>query len=215
MFSIGAHGRLRGQLSAHLDGELRGAAAEQLEKHIAGCEGCRLELEQLRATVAALHGLPEVQAPRSFTASAERAAGRRPQTRAAAPLALGVRLAPAGVAVALAAVLVVDLGGISDDGGGTTAERGASDYGATEYGAPTDAAAPNAEGAPTPAKSEAPGEDAKDDGTSTQADDAQPPAEAGGDGGIDALAAAEIGLGVTLGLLVLGSIGLAFAGRKT
>ena len=35
----------------------------------------------------------------------------------------------------------------------------------------------------------------------------------GGDG-IDALAAAEIGLGVTLGLLALGGLALAFAGRK-
>jgi hypothetical protein len=216
MFSISAHRRLRGQLSVYIDGELRGAAAERLEKHLAGCEGCRLELEQLRATVAALHDLPEVQAPRSFTLSRESAAlaaGRRPRARAAAPLALGVRLAAAGVAVALAAVFVVDLGGLADNGDGTTAERSASDGGA-EYSSPTDAAAPNAEGVPTPSKSEAPGGDVNDGGTSTQTNGVQPPAETGG-GGIDALAAAEIGLGVTLGLLVLGSIGLAFAGRKT
>ena len=208
MFPISTHGRLRDQLSAYVDGEVEGAAAQRLEKHLAGCDGCRLELEQLRATVAALHDLPEAQAPRSFTVSAERAAGRRPQTRAAAPLALGVRLAAAGVAVALAAVFVVDLGGLAGDNeSGTTAERAASDRSA-EYGVPADGAAetPGAGQAPTGAES--------DSGTPSQTSEVIPPAETGG-GGIDALAAAEIGLGVTLGLLVLGSIGLAFAGRKT
>src|SRR3972149_287209 len=111
----GAHRRFRESLSAYIDGELEAAAAERLEAHLAACEGCRLELEQLRVTAAALRDLPEVQVPRSFTLSPERAAARRPQTRAAAPLALGMRLAAAGVAVALAAVFVVDLGGLAED----------------------------------------------------------------------------------------------------
>ena len=209
MFPISTHARLRNQLSAYVDGEVEGAAAQRLEKHLAGCDGCRLALEQLRATVAALHDLPEVQAPRSFTVSAERAAGRRPQTRAAAPLALGVRLAAAGVAVALAAVFVVDLGGLAGDNEtGTTAERAASDRG-IGYSAPDDnggAETPGAIAAPTGAES--------DTGTPSLTSEVIPPAETGG-GGIDALATAEIGLGVTLGLLLLGGIGLAFAGRKT
>ena len=222
MFSIGAHRRLRDQLSAYMDGELRGAAVERLEKHLAGCEGCRLELEQLRATVAALHDIPEVQAPRSFALSAERAAWRRPQTRAAVPLALGVRLAAAGVAVALAAVFVVDLGGLAGDNeAGTTAERAASDRGA-EYGVPAgDATAPTssppASGtdlrgtpqAPVTTDEANPPEGAMD-GASQNAD--VPPAE-GGDG-IDALTAAEIGLAAALALLVLGGEVLAYAGRK-
>ena len=133
----GSHRRFRESLSAYIDGELQGAAAERLEEHLAACEGCRLELGQLRATVAALHDLPEVQAPRSFTLSAERAAGRRPQTRAAAPLALGVRLAAAGVAVALAAVFVVDLGGLAEDNEAGTA--------APQMLADEDAAVPGAE----------------------------------------------------------------------
>lgn len=69
MFSISTHRRFRDQLSAYIDGELRASAAERLETHLAACEGCRLELGQLRATAAALHDLPEVQAPRSFTLS--------------------------------------------------------------------------------------------------------------------------------------------------
>jgi hypothetical protein len=212
MFSISTHRRFRDQLSAYIDGELEGAAAERLEKHLAGCEGCRLELVQLRATVAALHDLPEVQAPRSFALSAERAAGRRPQTRAAAPLALGVRLAAAGVAVALAAVFVVDLGGLAGDNeAGTTAPQAASDRNA-EYAAPDDgAAAPNAEGAPTPATTdEANPPEGATDGASQNV--SVPPAE-GGDG-IDALTAAEIGLAAALALLVLGGGVLAYAGRK-
>jgi hypothetical protein len=109
-----------------------------------------------------------------------------------------MRLAAAGVAVALAAVLVVDLGGLAGDNqAGTTAPEAASDRG-TGYGAPTDsAAAPNAEGAQTPAA------------------DVQPPAQTGGGGGIDALAAAEIGLGLTLALLLLGGVAFTFTARKT
>src|SRR3990170_1672096 len=114
-FWPGAHRRFRESLSAYIDGEMEASAVERLEAHLAACEGCRLELQQLRATAAALHDLPEIQAPRSFTLSPQRAAARRPLTGAATPLALGMRLAAAGVAVALAAVFVVDLGGLADD----------------------------------------------------------------------------------------------------
>src|SRR3990172_5679128 len=115
MFRPGAHRRFRESLSPYIDGEMRASAAERLEAHLAACEGCRLELEQLRATAAALRDLPEIEVPRSFTLSPERAAARRPLTGAAAPLALGMRLAAAGLAVALAAGFVVGPGGV---GGG-------------------------------------------------------------------------------------------------
>jgi len=207
VFWPGAHRRFRESLSPYIDGEMEAGAAERLEAHLAACEGCHLELQQLRAMAAALHDLPQVELPRSFTLSPERAAARRPLTGAATPLALGMRLAAAGVAVALAAVLVVDLGGLAGDNqAGTTAPQAASDRG-TEYGVPTDsAAAPSAEGAQTPAAG-------SDTGTPSKTAEVQPPAETGGDG-IDTLAAAEIGLGVTLGLLVLGGLALAFTGRK-
>ena len=214
MFSISAHGRLRDQLSSYIDGELGAPASERLEAHLAGCQSCRLEVEQLRATAAALRDLPEVQAPRSFALSPERAAGRHQRAGAAAPLALGMRLAAAGVAVALAAVLVVDLGGLAGDSGAGTTREAASDR-SMEYSSPADAAAPDAGGAPTPATGEAPTGAVSDTGTPAPADETQPPAVSTGDGGIDALAAAEIALGVTLGLLVLGGVALAFAGRRT
>ena len=200
MFRPGAHRRFRESLSPYIDREL--------EAHLAACEGCRLELQQLRATASALHDLPEVQVPRSFALSPERAAvRRRPLTGAAAPLALGMRLAAAGVAVALAAVLVVDLGGLGGDNqAGTTAPQAASDR-STEYAVPTDsAAAPSAEGAQTPAGS--------DTGTPSKTSEAQPATDTDG-GGFDALTAAEIALGVTLGLLVVGGLALTFTGRKT
>ena len=234
MFSIGTHRRFRDQLSAYIDGELEAAAAERLETHLAACEGCRLELEQLRATAAALRDLPEVQAPRSFTLSPERAAARRPLTGATAPLALGMRLAAAGVAVALAAVFVVDLGGLAEDNeAGTTAPQmladedaavpGAEDSAgyATTPEAPSErtsggaapAASPSAEGGdselaqPATGAVETPvaGPEEVRSPLASQEDD---------DGGIDALTAAEIGLGAALALLVLGGGVLAYAGRK-
>src|SRR3989337_3917553 len=141
----GAHRRFREGLSAYIDGELEASAAERLETHLAACEGCRLELEQLRATAAALRDLPEAEVPRSFTLSPkatrlgespERAAARRPLTGATAPLALGMRLAAAGVAVALAAVFVVDLGGLAEDNeAGTTAPQMLADEDAAVPGA--------------------------------------------------------------------------------
>ena len=200
MFWPGTHRRFRESLSPYIDGELEANAAERLEAHLAACEGCRLELQQLRAMAAALHDLPEVQVPRSFTLSPDRIAARRPLTGAAAPLALGMRLAAAGLAVALAAVLVVDLGGLAGDNqAGTTAQQAASERNAG-YAAPTDSSVAPDAGSDTPTPPKTP--------------EAQP-AAATGDDGIDALATAEIALGVTLGLLVLGGLALAFAGRKT
>ena len=110
--------------------------------------------------------------------------------------------------VALAAVLVVDLGGLAGDNqAGTTAPQAASERNG-EYLAPTDsAAAPSAEGAQTPAAG-------SDTGTPSKTSEAQPATDTDG-GGFDALTAAEIALGVTLGLLVVGGLALTFTGRKT
>src|SRR3972149_1487751 len=89
-------------------------------------------------------------------------------------------------------------------GGGPPAPQAASDRSTESASPPDSAAAPSAEGAQTPATGEAPG------------GDVLPPVRNGGGGsGIDALAAAEIALGVTLGLLLLGGLALTFTGRKT
>jgi len=218
----GAHRRFREGLSAYLDGELEAAAAERLDAHLAACDGCRLELDQLRATATALRDLPAVEAPRSFAlspeatrlgVSPERVPRRREPPLAAAPLALGMRLAAAGVAVALAAVLVVDLGGLSGDNQPGTAPQTATQRDA-EYAAPTDsAAAPDVQGEGTPPAGEAFGED-KGAVTPSHTSEAERPALTD-DSGIDALRAAEIALGVTLALLLLGGLALAFTVRKT
>lgn len=243
MFWFDRHRRFRDQLSAYIDGALDPPAAARLEAHLAQCAPCRVELEQLRATVAALRELPEAEAPRSFALSPERAAVRRPAVPAA-PLAFGARIAAAGVAVALAAVLVVDLGDLGGDGApeetppsGMIAERQA-DEGEMEAGDAAPAAVPEPYGTPAapevggleealvpePGVAETPAADdaaefMRDSGAAeTPAagpEEAEAPAAApSDDGGVDALTAAEIGLVVALGVLVVGSLALAFAGRK-
>ncbi len=224
MFWFDRHRRLRDQLSAYIDGALDPPAAGRLEAHLGECEGCRAELLQLRSTVAALRDLPEAQVPRSFALSPERAAVRRPAVPAA-PLAFGARIAAAGVAVALAAVLVVDLGDLGGDAATEevsapqmTAEREADEGGMEGEGA-APAAVPEPYGTPAvPEAAEDAGADFRRDTAAGETpaagpDEAEAPAAAPS-GGIDALTAAEIGLAATLGVLVVGSLALALAGRK-
>ncbi len=229
IFWFNRHRRLRDQLSAYIDGELDASAAERLERHLAECGRCRQEMEQLRATVAALQKLPAVEAPRSFTLSQERVAPRPPMP-VASPLAFGARIAAAGVAAALAVVLVVDLGdfggdGVTDeatapqmmrseaDGGELEAADGAAAIG----GAAGEAPAPDEGPAGTPA---APSENDSElelmTGNADEETEDEEPAvtPAGGDGGIDALTATEIGLATALMILVAGSLALALAGRR-
>ena len=56
----------RGMLSDYMDRRLNPEQLTQVEEHLLTCEGCRKELESLRATVALLHRLPEAMASRSF-----------------------------------------------------------------------------------------------------------------------------------------------------
>ena len=55
------------RLSSLLDGELDPNERAEAERHLAGCEICRSELESLRSTVMRLSALPRVALPRSFT----------------------------------------------------------------------------------------------------------------------------------------------------
>ena len=230
MFWFNRHRRRRDQLSAYIDGELDASATERLEGHLAECGRCRQEMEQLRATVAALQELPAVGPPRSFTLSPGRV-GPRPPMPVASPLAFGARIAAAGVAAALAVVLVVDLGDFGGDGvtdEATAPQITRSEANEDELEAAGGAAAPEgAQGAPA---AEAGAEDDAEDGAETFMSDtdgaAETPAAApeeaeapavtvtGGDGGIDALTAAEIGLASALAVLLVGSLALAFAGRR-
>ena len=57
-------------LTEYLDGRLRSQTRERLERVMAGCADCRLEMESLRDTVAMLRQLPVMAPRRSFIMSA-------------------------------------------------------------------------------------------------------------------------------------------------
>lgn len=59
---------IRKLLSAHLDDELPAPEAAEVRAHLASCPACRTELELLRLTVGALHGLPDLPAPAGILA---------------------------------------------------------------------------------------------------------------------------------------------------
>ncbi|MBN1418509.1 MAG: zf-HC2 domain-containing protein [Planctomycetes bacterium] len=54
---------IRGDLSAYLDGELPSASAAEIERHLAGCPGCREELATLRRVAELVRRLPRETAP--------------------------------------------------------------------------------------------------------------------------------------------------------
>ncbi len=227
MFWFNRHRRLRDKLSAYIDGELDASAADRLERHLAECGRCRQEMEQLRATVAALQELPAVEPPRSFTLSPERVAPR-PRMSVASPLAFGARIAAAGVAAALAVVLIVDLGDFGGDGvtdESTAPQMMRSEANEDELEEAGGVAAPDeTQGAPAAELDAEDGVDTfmSDTGGAVETpaaapEEAEAPAVApavDGGGGIDALTAVEIGLAAALGLLVAGSLALSLAGRR-
>ena len=58
----------REAIGALVDGELEGAERAALEAHLAGCNGCRRELEELRGLAAAFAALTPVEPPPDFEA---------------------------------------------------------------------------------------------------------------------------------------------------
>ncbi|NIO67475.1 MAG: hypothetical protein GTN71_00040 [Anaerolineae bacterium] len=56
------------ELETYVDGELSPERTALLERHLAGCEGCRAELARVRAVVAALETWPLVAEPAQLTA---------------------------------------------------------------------------------------------------------------------------------------------------
>jgi hypothetical protein len=231
------HRRFREALSAYLDGELDVLAAERLDRHLAQCERCRGELEELRATVSALRELPEARLPRSFALTPEQAgASPRRRTAAAAPLAFGMRIAAAGLAVALAAVFVVDLGDFGGDGAAGRRLPASETELYDEAPPEADAGAFQPSGTPaTPTAGELAPANARDEGGDATAEPLNgltdttdgtggadaggaeagaPPATSDGDGGISALTAAEIALAAALGVALTGSLAFAYAGKK-
>jgi hypothetical protein len=108
-------GHPRGELAPYADGRLAPDAAARVEAHLAGCKGCRADVEAQRRVRAMLAALPDNPAPRSFALTPEMAGEPAPRAPATTPpLANGLRLASVGIALALAAVIVIDVG---QDGG--------------------------------------------------------------------------------------------------
>jgi len=56
------------RLSAYLDHDLDSDEERELREHLAQCEACSAELEAMRATLGALHGLEEIEPDESFYA---------------------------------------------------------------------------------------------------------------------------------------------------
>jgi anti-sigma factor RsiW len=62
---FGPDGHLDDALSAYLDDELAPAARREAESHLAGCAGCRAELDDVASARQAIRILPVHAAPRS------------------------------------------------------------------------------------------------------------------------------------------------------
>ncbi|NUN47623.1 MAG: zf-HC2 domain-containing protein [Candidatus Brocadiae bacterium] len=66
---VSAEIRMRGQIAAYADGSLTPEDADEVERHMAACAGCREELQDLRRLAETLRTMPGVAAPRGFAAS--------------------------------------------------------------------------------------------------------------------------------------------------
>jgi hypothetical protein len=174
MHWLNKHTRLRNQLSPYLDGALSPTQKSALEGHLASCEACRGELDELRSTISATRELPQLDAPRSFALTPQmlnrRVAAPAPSVP---PVALGMRLASAGVAVFLAVVVIGDLSGV---GGGSDGTREAIDESGSAFRSMAEADVAQEEaGAAVPAPETT--DSAQGYGPQPPADDATSPAE--------------------------------------
>ena len=101
-------------LSSYLDGALRAKEMGQIGLHMASCDVCRQEVDELRAVVGVLRAMPTVPAPRSFAIPVPATSVWSPEPSRSwwspAPL-MGLRAAAVAAAVALAVVFVGDLSG--------------------------------------------------------------------------------------------------------
>ncbi len=119
------HRRWESKVSAFVDGELGAPASQRFAHHLAGCERCRLRVQDLRQVKALLAALPEAPAPRSFAITpAMLTAPQLPAPPAPAPQwAFRGAQVLAGAALAAFFVLVaVDFSTSSNSHGGTTSQ---------------------------------------------------------------------------------------------
>jgi hypothetical protein len=104
-----SQGHIRDLLSPYLDNQVSREERCRIDEHLATCQSCRAELEQSRQLVELLRSAPRLRPPHSFALTPDMV---RPRGLL---LSLG-RLAPfsgAAAAVALAALLFLDLTGAS------------------------------------------------------------------------------------------------------
>ena len=100
-------------LSAYVDGELRGADLQRLERHLAACERCVGDLEGLREAVSTLRAVPMVSVPRAFAVPRAMMPDRAWRPAAA----WAVQAAGVAAVVALAVVVTGALTGALGGGG--------------------------------------------------------------------------------------------------
>lgn len=110
-------------LSAYLDGELPPARERQVEAHLAGCPGCRAELDGLRAVVDHLRRLERAAPPQVLGQAVARRVALEARPRGlVARLEAALRRLPMdpatlvtfGVVVALAAILALFVTGLQE-----------------------------------------------------------------------------------------------------
>lgn len=125
-----AHDRHRDELAAYLLGALEPGEAAELERHLAGCEECRTELEWLRPAVQLLpESVERVEPPPQLRANLIEQVRSEAETEpSAAPRrsrwSQGWSLRPvaglAALALVVAAVTAYAIGNGGSDGGGAT-----------------------------------------------------------------------------------------------
>jgi hypothetical protein len=125
MIAAPGHEELHEELNAYLDGELDAARKERVVQHVAACDLCRQDIEELTFTKSALKQLPAFRAPRPFFLTASDIPATRPASAAPHPrgfdviggqlsrvLAWGWRFGSAAAAVCLFLAVLTGLPGI-------------------------------------------------------------------------------------------------------
>lgn len=109
-------------LSAYLDQQLGLQERTEVDRHLKACQGCREELESLRATVQLLRRVPQASPSRSFAVTEARPLPRW------SPFPV-LRTVTAVVAAFLVLVFAADMVNLFEGGITSTEQPGASSYG--------------------------------------------------------------------------------------
>ena len=108
-FTNRSHRAYRELLSARLDGQLGPEGQARLDSHLAACSECRRVASELNTTVALLRAVPMVDTPRSFALSHVPLPEPRPSRLWGFASLRSMQMATAVSALALMALVVIDL----------------------------------------------------------------------------------------------------------